>query len=143
MAQHRRWAAASDEDLGHLGSQAGRDDQGDRVDIQVQVERYLALWFMSTPGDDTVGLRELRHHTSEVLARVRHGETIDVTDYGTLIARIIPVEDRTPSPALERLIESGRVRLATRPGYRPRMCPGDGTDRLGDALTALRDEESW
>jgi hypothetical protein len=27
-----------------------------------------------------VGLRDLRHHTSEVLARVRHGETIDVTD---------------------------------------------------------------
>jgi prevent-host-death family protein len=38
----------------------------------------------------TVALRELRHHTSEVLARVRHGETIDVTEYGKLIARIVP-----------------------------------------------------
>lgn len=98
---------------------------------------------MSILDDHTVGLRELRHHTSEVFARVRHGETIDVTEYGKPIARIIPVEDRTPSPALERLIESGRVRLATRPGYRPRMRIGDGTDRLGDALAALRDEESW
>ncbi|HEY2505760.1 MAG TPA: type II toxin-antitoxin system prevent-host-death family antitoxin [Streptosporangiaceae bacterium] len=34
-----------------------------------------------------VGLRELRHRTSEVLARVRHGETIDVTEHGRLIAR--------------------------------------------------------
>ena len=98
---------------------------------------------MSIRDDHTVGLRELRHHTSEVLARVRHGETLDVTEYGKLIARIVPVEDRTPSPALERLIESGRVHLATRSGYRPRMRPGDGTDRLGEALAALRDEEPW
>ncbi|MGQ0774509.1 MAG: type II toxin-antitoxin system Phd/YefM family antitoxin [Pseudonocardiales bacterium] len=98
---------------------------------------------MSILDNHTVGLRYLRHHTSEVLARVRRGETIDVTEYGKPIARIIPVDDRTPSPALERLIESGRVHLATRPGYRPRMRPGDGTDRLGEALAALRDEESW
>lgn len=52
------------------------------------------------------------------------------------------VSNRTPSPVLERLIESGRVRLATQPGYRPRMRPGDGNDRLGDALAALRHEES-
>ena len=31
-----------------------------------------------------MGLRELRHHTSEVIARVRRGETIEVTEHGTL-----------------------------------------------------------
>lgn len=90
-----------------------------------------------------VGLRELRHKTSEVLARVRHGETIDVTEYGRLIARIVPVEERPPTPALQLMVKAGRVRLATRPGFRPRMHAGDGTDRLGKALTELRDEERW
>jgi len=91
----------------------------------------------------SVGLRDLRHHTSEVLARVRHGEIIDVTEHGRLIARIVPVEDRQPTPVLARLVESGRATLARRPGYRPRMRPGDGTDLLSDALAALRDEERW
>ena len=91
----------------------------------------------------TVGLRDLRHHTSEVLARVRHGETIDVTEHGRLIARIVPVGEREPTPILARLVASGRVTLARRPGYRPRMRLGDGTDRLSEALAAMRNEESW
>jgi prevent-host-death family protein len=98
---------------------------------------------VTAQGEHSVGLRELRHNTSEVLARVRHGETIDVTEYGRLIARIVPVEERQPTPVLDRLVDTGRVRLAVRPGYRPRMRPGDGTNRLSDALAALRDEERW
>lgn len=98
---------------------------------------------MTAVNDHTVGLRELHHRTSEILARVRHGETLDVTEYGRPIARIVPVEERTPSPVMARLIESGRVRMAARPGYRPRMRPADGTDRLGKALGELRDEERW
>jgi prevent-host-death family protein len=94
-------------------------------------------------GADAVGLRDLRHHTSEVLARVRHGETIDVTEHGRLIARIVPVGEREPTPILARLVASGRATLARRPGYRPRMRPGDGTDRLSEALAEMRDEESW
>lgn len=90
-----------------------------------------------------VGLRDLRHHTSEVLARVRHGETIDVTEHGRLIARIVPVGDREPTPVLARLVETGRATLARRPGYRPRMRSADGTDRLSDAVAELRDEERW
>jgi prevent-host-death family protein len=90
-----------------------------------------------------VGLRELRHHTTEVLARVRHGETIDVTEYGRLIARIVPVGERELTPVLDRLIADGRVRPAVRPGYRPRMRAGDGVDRLTESLQAQRDEERW
>jgi prevent-host-death family protein len=90
-----------------------------------------------------VGLRDLRHHTSEVLARVRHGETIDITEHGRLIARIVPVGERQPTAVLARLVEQGRAALAQRPGYRPRMRPGDGTDRLSGALADLRDEERW
>lgn len=92
---------------------------------------------------EPVGLRELRHNTSEVLARVRRGETVDVTEYGRLIARIVPVQERDPAPVLERLAASGRLRPAVRPGYRPRWHPATGNDSLGDALAALRDEERW
>lgn len=90
-----------------------------------------------------VGLRDLRHHTSEVLARVRHGETIDVTEHGRLIARIVPAGEREPTPILARLVASGRATLARRPGYRPRMRSGDGTDLLSETLAAMRDEEGW
>ena len=98
---------------------------------------------MTTADAHAVGLRDLRHHTSEVLARVRHGETIDVTEHGRLIARIVPVGDREAAPVLARLVASGRASLARRPGYRPRMRPGDGANRLSDALWAMRDEERW
>ncbi|MEC4016764.1 type II toxin-antitoxin system Phd/YefM family antitoxin [Streptomyces sp. H27-D2] len=98
---------------------------------------------MATLNEHAVGLRELRHKTTEVLARVRHGETIDVTEYGRLVARIVPVEEREVTPILDSLAAEGKVRPAVRPGFRPRMRAGDGKDRLGDALAALREEESW
>jgi len=96
-----------------------------------------------TADAHVVGLRDLRHHTSEVLARVRRGETIDVTEHGRLIARIVPVGERAPTPILARLVASGRATLARRPGYRPRMRLGDGTDSLSETLAAMRDEERW
>jgi prevent-host-death family protein len=96
-----------------------------------------------TPPDHAVGLRDLRHHTSEVLTRVRHGEIIDVTEHGRLIARIVPVAERQPTPILARLVESGRATLARRPGFRPQMRPSDGTDSLTETVAAMRDEEHW
>lgn len=38
-----------------------------------------------------IGVRELSHHTSRYLARVKAGETLDVTERGTVIATISPV----------------------------------------------------
>ena len=38
-----------------------------------------------------VGIRELRQQASAVLRRVVGGETIDVTDHGHPIARIVPL----------------------------------------------------
>lgn len=93
--------------------------------------------------EHTVELRELRHNTGDVFARVRHGETLDVTEHGRLIARIVPAQERTPAPVLTRIAESGRLRRAERPGYRPRRRAGEGTDLLGDALAELRRKERW
>ena len=88
-------------------------------------------------------MRELRHHTSDVLARVRHGETIDITERGRLVARLVPAGDNQPTGILARLVESGGATLAGRPGFRPPMLPGNGTNSLSDALAAMRDEERW
>jgi hypothetical protein len=46
-------------------------------------------------------------------------------------------------PALERLVASGRATLALRPGYRPRMRAGDGSDELSQALSDQRAGERW
>lgn len=54
---------------------------------------------------NSVGLRELRQQTSAVLKRVRDGESIDVTDHGHPIARIVPLR---PS-ALDQLVLEGRA----------------------------------
>lgn len=98
---------------------------------------------MADVNEHAVGLRELRHNTGDVIARVRHGETIDITEYGRPIARIVPVADRTPAPIMTQLVQSGRAQLAIRPGYRPKMRRGDGSNRLGEALEALREEQTW
>jgi prevent-host-death family protein len=98
---------------------------------------------MVASDPDSVGLRELRHRTGDVLARVQRGETVDVTDRGRLIARIVPVAERAPTPKLQQLLDAGRAQAAVRPGTRPRMRAGDGTNRLGDALRGARADEAW
>ena len=52
-----------------------------------------------------VGVRELKQQTSAVLRRVTAGETIEVTDHGHPIARIVPLR----SSALDQLVAEGRA----------------------------------
>ncbi|MGH3262994.1 MAG: type II toxin-antitoxin system Phd/YefM family antitoxin [Trebonia sp.] len=69
--------------------------------------------------EPSVGLRELRHHTSEVIARVRRGEMIEVTAHGTPVARLVPFERPERPTILARLEAEGRLRPAKNPGYVP------------------------
>lgn len=59
-----------------------------------------------------IGVRELRQNASEHLRRVQAGETIEITDRGRLIARLVPVDD-TVGP-LEALRQEGRLSPASR-----------------------------
>jgi prevent-host-death family protein len=52
-----------------------------------------------------VGIRELRQQASSVLKRVVGGETIEVTDHGHPIARIVPLRPGV----LDQLVLEGRV----------------------------------
>jgi len=56
----------------------------------------------------SVGIRELRQQASAVLRRVTSGETIDVTDHGHPIARIVPLRPGV----LDQLVLEGRATAA-------------------------------
>jgi prevent-host-death family protein len=58
-----------------------------------------------------VGIRELRDSLSRHLAEVRVGATVTITDHGTPVARIVPVDAPT---RLEQRIAEGRVAPARR-----------------------------
>lgn len=51
-----------------------------------------------------IGIRELRADLSRYIKRVREGEEIVVTDHGTPVARILPVNGRSK---LDELIAAG------------------------------------
>jgi prevent-host-death family protein len=89
-----------------------------------------------------IGVRELNQQTSRVIERVRHGEVVEITDRGQLVARLVPVT-RAPEP-LERLVAEGRAVAPTSSGPVP-MPPviGDPDVDVASALSALRDEERW
>jgi prevent-host-death family protein len=54
---------------------------------------------------DRIGVRELRQHASRYLERVANGETLEVTDRGRPVARLVPIT----SDAWADMIASGRV----------------------------------
>lgn len=62
---------------------------------------------------ERIGVRELRQHASRYLALVKAGETVEVTERGRLVARLVP-----PAPAAsarEQLIAEGRLLPASGP----------------------------
>jgi prevent-host-death family protein len=91
---------------------------------------------------DRVGVRELNQNTSQVIDRVRRGETIEVTERGHPVARLVPISRATA--ALDRLVAEGHATPPTVGGPIP-MPPllGDPSVRATDELIALRDEERW
>jgi prevent-host-death family protein len=61
---------------------------------------------------ERIGLRELRQNASQYIARVARGETVEVTQRGRLVARIVPAGQDT----WEDLILRGDVIPAESPG---------------------------
>lgn len=87
-----------------------------------------------------VPVRELNQNTAGVLARVKRGEEIDITERGTIIARLVPAQPRP----LADLIASGKLRPPTARGPVPRPTGPIRTDNeAGELLRELRDEERY
>jgi antitoxin (DNA-binding transcriptional repressor) of toxin-antitoxin stability system len=71
-------------------------------------------------------------------------ETIEVTEHGTPVARLVPIERPERPAILARLEAEGRLRPAKNPGYLPqRLHPVAGADPnpLSQALLEERDSE--
>ena len=87
-----------------------------------------------------IPVRVLNQETAKVLARVKAGEEITLTERGSVIARIVPATARP----LDDLVSAGRVRPATMHGRAPRpTSPSDGKTEAGDLVRAMRDEERY
>lgn len=85
-----------------------------------------------------VPVRELNQDTAGVLGRVKRGEEIDITERGTVIARLIPAQAHPHAD----LVAAGKLHPATAPGPIPRPTGPVRTDHeAGELLRELRDEE--
>ena len=87
-------------------------------------------------------MRDLGQNVSRVLARVKEGESLVVTEHGRPIARLVPY---TTGTSLDEMIASGEV---TPPSgdlqeFLARYKPVE-SDILGSkVLQEMRDEERW
>jgi prevent-host-death family protein len=83
-----------------------------------------------------VGIRELRADLSRWIKRVRAGDEIVVTDRGTAVARVVPMDgERT----IDRLIREGLVIPAPNRGERTLPKPIDSAGPLSDLVIDGRD----
>lgn len=82
---------------------------------------------------ESVPIRELQQHASAVIRRVREGESVGVTDRGTLVAVMVPP---TSVGGAGALVASGRVRPATRTlkDLPPAIRTGVSTSEVLDSL---------
>jgi len=60
----------------------------------------------------SIGIRELRQHASRYLRDAERGETIEITDRGRPLARLVPIAQI--DGAVQALISAGRLTPATR-----------------------------
>ena len=85
----------------------------------------------------TIGVRELRQHASRYLEEVAAGESIEITDRGHPVARLVPI---TGDP-WEDLINAGEVVKAARPMNVHDLKPGAYPHSASEALERLRSDE--
>lgn len=93
-----------------------------------------------------IGIRELRQNASRHLREVEQGETIEVTDRGRPVARIVPVPPAAPMGVLDTLRAQGRLRPAKGDWHEwlrnnPPLKPKPGVPLPSEELRRLRDME--
>ena len=86
---------------------------------------------------ERIGVRELRQNASKYLARVARGETIEVTDRGHAVARLIP-------PATDRwtaMVQSGRITSPVDDADVVEEAPAEYGVAASVELVAMREDE--
>jgi prevent-host-death family protein len=93
----------------------------------------------------SIGIRELRQHASVYVDLVEKGQTVDITNRGRLVARLVPARD-VESP-LERLIAAGIIQPAEDPGslldIEPAPAVPEGQPTASEILLKMREEERY
>ncbi|GAA0231375.1 type II toxin-antitoxin system Phd/YefM family antitoxin [Saccharothrix mutabilis subsp. mutabilis] len=90
---------------------------------------------------ERIGLRELRHHSTDYVRRAEAGERIAVTDHGRVVAQIVP-PDPEASSLWDELVANGEV-LRGRGGPLPEPLPPTTGTPLSEVLRQLREDERW
>jgi prevent-host-death family protein len=95
---------------------------------------------------ETVTVSELNQQTARVLERIKAGETLEISEYGKPVARLVPAVPTTGVPLLDQLIAQGRAIPAAAPGPIPptplRDEQEDGVS-LTDTLAQMRADERY
>jgi len=86
---------------------------------------------------ERIGVRELRQHASRYLARVAGGETLEVTDRGRAVARLVPIR----TDPWDDLVTSGRVSPAEDAADVADETPENYDVAASEALAAMRANE--
>ena len=90
-----------------------------------------------------IGMRELNQHPSRVIGLVKPGETVEITERGRPVARVVPL---TPdASALATFVRSGRA-VAPSADRGPIPIPptiGDPSDSAAEEVAAARERERW
>ena len=93
----------------------------------------------------SIGIRELRQHASVYVDLAEKGQTVDITNRGRLVARLVPARD-AESP-LERLVAAGILRPAQDPGslldVEPAPPVPEGRPTASEILLQMREEERY
>lgn len=109
----------------------------------------------NTPGGNTprggqrparrIGIRELRQHASVYVDLAEQGQTVEITNRGRLVARLVPAQE--PESALERLIAAGVIMPAEEPGnlldIEPAPPVAPGQPAASEILRQMREEERY
>ena len=90
-----------------------------------------------------VGVRELKQNASAVLRRVKAGETIEVTDRGQPVARLVPIR---PVSKLDQLVAEGKATPARGSftewlSQNPPLPTPPGQPLLSEILAEMRADE--
>jgi len=86
-----------------------------------------------------IGIRELNQRTSQVLERVRRGETVIITDHGEPVARLVPIG--ATASVLDELIDAGKaIPPRLKASLPPAVAFGDPATDSSEVVSSLRDE---
>lgn len=95
--------------------------------------------FYNASTMEQVGIRDLKQNASAVVRRVAAGDTVEITDRGRPVARIVPLSHASQ---YERLVAEGKITPARGSllDHRP-LPPVPGRPLGSEALAELRADE--